>query len=131
MNPDNEGSFFLELYTDNFNFANLCGPRTYTTTTSWVLITLQSAYSPNLFQLSIHPPNNLMTEGTYDIVFTVGLANYPSVNQVSQTLSISVLHPCKITQLSAPDFPDTFNYNFGADYSYPIPIVNSVNEAYG
>ena len=78
----------------------LCGIKTYSTGLSWLTVLAPADPLTQNFQLRV-TTNDYTLAGTYSVSIVVAFTNavyYPAT--LTQTLSVTLLHPCKTTTIS-------------------------------
>ena len=106
MNADSEGTAFSNPL--------LCGIKTYSTGLSWLTVLAPADPLTQNFQLRI-TTNDYTLAGTYSVSIVVAFTNavyYPAT--LTQTLSVTLLHPCKTTSISSLQTISNIVYVFGA-----------------
>jgi len=91
MNEDTTGlTLGLPMY---------CGIKTYATGLPWLKVVAPDDPLTQKFQLQV-TTNDYNLAGTYSVNIVVAFANksYPSI--LTQTISITLLHPCNLTTIT-------------------------------
>ena len=77
----------------------VCGIKTYSTGLSWLKVVAPADPLTQNFELQV-TTNDYNLAGTYSVNIVVAFANtsYPSI--LTQTLSVTLLHPCIVTTIT-------------------------------
>ena len=91
MNADSAG-------TDSSNPLQ-CGIKSYSTGLTWLTVLAPADPLTQNFQLRV-TTNDYNLAGTYSVSIVVAFANTAFPSTITQTLSVTLLHPCKTTTIS-------------------------------
>ena len=90
-----------------------CGLKTYSTGFSWLTVLAPADPLTQNFQLQV-TTNDYTLAGTYSVNIVVAFANTCFPATLAQTLSVTLLHPCKTTTISSSQTIPGLVYVFGA-----------------
>ena len=91
----------------------VCGIKTYSTGLAWLTVLAPADPLTQNFQLQV-TTNDYTLAGTYSVSIVVAFANSNYTSTLTQTLSVTLLHPCKTTTISTTQTIPSLSYLFGA-----------------
>jgi len=79
-----------------------CGLKKYTVGATWSswLSVLAPADPSSPFELQV-TTNDPTKAGTYNVSVVIGFVNAGFTNTITQTISVTLLHPCKLTVITS------------------------------
>jgi len=104
MNEDNIGTMFTNPMQ--------CGVKTYATDYAWLSVLTPADPATQQFQLQI-ATNDYTLATTYTVNLVINFANPLYLSTLTQTLSLTLLHPCKITLITTSQVINPITYPFG------------------
>ena len=105
MNADSAGTAFSNPLQ--------CGIKIYSTGLSWLTVLAHADLLTQNFQLRV-TTNDYNLAGTYSVSLAVAFANAAFPATLTQTVSVTLLHPCKTTTISTTQTISDKVYVFGA-----------------
>ena len=90
-----------------------CGLKTYSTGLAWLSVLSPANPLTQNFQLQVTTNDYTLAE-TYSVNIVVAFANACFPATLAQTLSVTLLHPCKTTTISSAQTIPGLVYVFGA-----------------
>lgn len=104
MNADNIGTMFTNPM--------FCGVKTYATGLTWLSVLTPADPATQQFQLQI-ATNDYTLATTYSVNLVINFANPLYLGTLTQTLSLTLLHPCKITLITTSQVINPITFPFG------------------
>jgi PKD repeat protein len=104
MNADTIGTMFSNPM--------FCGVKTYATGFTWLTVLTPADPATQVFSLQVSTNDYLLT-GSYTVNIVVTFANVLYTGTITQTITVNLLHPCKITLITTPQTISTITFPFG------------------
>lgn len=89
-----------------------CGQKTYSTNKSWLSVIAPSDPLTQSFQLQANT-NDVTQVGNISVVLTIGFLNPLYKQTIQQTITVTVLHPCKKTLIASTQSLSNLTYTIG------------------
>ena len=89
-----------------------CGSKQYSTGYNWLTVVVPADPATQNFKLQI-ATNDYTLASTYTVNLVVSFINSAYTATLTETFSLTLLHPCKITVITPSQLSTTINFIFG------------------
>lgn len=104
MNADNIGTMFANPM--------FCGVKAYATGFAWLSVLTPADPATQSFSLRV-ATNDYLLAGPYTVNLVVSFANVLYLGTLTQTITVNLLHPCKITLITTSQVINDIVFPFG------------------